>query len=254
MHLCHTDKFDSPQRRVEEHLIKRTRLLMRSQPPPLAIDCPEAMEETSQDSSSNPLRAASVPQDDIITSNAKDISTSPCDNFLTPKVFERLKRGVSWMSDEIWPLANDEDVLCGCTTKGSSDVLRNRGDLGVRFSNEIPDHAIQMPLTRTRDLNHHNLTIAVPTTLSPHSAHKLSHQATPDFEKSLAICKTKSKSNQTHQQSYKDSPISPLDIGSDWDLIGSDDDSECIFSFSPHAGNDTMGSSSNTKMFNKITR
>ncbi|KFZ05838.1 hypothetical protein V502_09941, partial [Pseudogymnoascus sp. VKM F-4520 (FW-2644)] len=114
-----------PQRRVEEHLIKRTRLLMRSQPPPLAIDCPEAMEETSQDSSSNPLRAASVPQDDIITSNAKDISTSPCDNFLTPKVFERLKRGVSWMSDEIWPLANDEDMLCGCTTKGSSDVLRN---------------------------------------------------------------------------------------------------------------------------------
>lgn len=226
---------------------------MRSQLTPLAIDCPKAMEDTSQDLSRNPLGAASVHQDDI-TSNAKDVSTSPSDNFLTPKVFDRLKRDVSWESDEIWPLANDKDVLCGCTTKGSSDVLRNRGDLGVTFSNEIPDHAIRMPLPRTRDLNYQDLTIAVPTTLNPHSAHKLSHQATPDFEKSLAICKTKNKSNQTHQQSYKDSPISALDIGSDWDLMGSDDDSECIFSFSPHASNDTMGSSSETKMFNKITR
>ena len=247
-------KFDSPQRRVNDHLIKRTRLLMKSQLLPLAIYYPETMEGTTQDSSSNPLGAASVPPDDIITSNARDISTSPCDNFLTPKVFKKLKRDVSCESDDIWPLSNDENVLCGCTTKGSSDLPRNGGDLGVRFSDEIPDQAIQMQLPRTRNLNYHDLTIAVPTTLSPSSAHRLSHQATSDFEKSLAICKTKSKSNQTHQQSYKDSPISPLDIGSDWDLMGSDDDSGCIFSLSPHASNDTMGSSSDTKMFNKTKR
>jgi hypothetical protein len=112
----------------------------------------------------------------------------------------------------------------------------------------MTDHAIRMQLPRTRNLNCHDLTIAVPTTLSPSSAHKLTHQATADFKKSLADCKTKSKSNWTHQQSSKDSPISPLDIGSDWDLMESDDDSGCIFSLSPQASSDTMGSSSNINM------
>lgn len=212
------------------------------------------MDLTSQDSPSNPLGAASAPQDDTITSNASDISSSPCDNFLTPKVFEKLKRGVSCEADDIWPLSNDENVLCSCTTKVSSDLLRSGGDLGVRFSNEIPDHAVQMQRPRTRNLNYHDLTVAVPTTLSPNSAHKWSHQPTPNFENSLSIYKTKSKSNETHQKSHKDSPISPLDIGSDWDLMGSDDDSGCIFPFSPHASNGTMGSSSDTIMLNRTTK
>ncbi|KFY41815.1 hypothetical protein V494_02767 [Pseudogymnoascus sp. VKM F-4513 (FW-928)] len=212
------------------------------------------MEGTSQDSSRNSSGAASSPQNDIITSNAKDIFTSPCDNSLAPKVFEKLKRSVFCESDDIWPSSNDKSVLCGRTSKGSNDLPRDSGDPGIGISNDITDHAIRMQLPRTRNLNYHDLAIDVPTGLSPSSAHKLSRQATADFEGSLAVCKTKSKSNRTHEQSYKDSLISPLDIGSDWDLMGIDDDSGCIFSLSPQASNDTMGSNSDTELFRKTAR
>ena len=212
------------------------------------------MEGTNQDSSRNLSEAASVPQNDTITSNAKNISTSPCDNFLTPKFFEKLKRSVSCESDDIWPLSNDKSLLYGCTSKGSNDLLRDGGGLGIRFSDDITDYAIRMQLPQKRNLNYHNLAIDVPTALTPSSAHRPSRQATANFERSPTICKTKSKSNWTHQGSYKDSLISPLDIGSDWDLLGSDDDSECIFSLSPEGSNDIMGSSSDIELFSKTTR
>lgn len=216
-----------------------------------------ATKEANRDASSNASRAMSPPQAVItpnVTLGANQNVNMPCEKPISFESVEYLHWSLPWGPGEPSPLITDGGVqlslgqptpseqnelrgVCGESGAGNSDSDSE----SFALTNKVLEFEKWMDLLRKRAINYPKLTSVRAVTSALKTPHEFHDQTTPHKEERRPVgIKIERTGAGDYHKEWKDRLLSLSGNISDgdWDLQGSDNDSENIFPFSPDPRND----------------